>query len=157
MYTLTIMNKKIILLMVVLFSFLLLSNPVSAKENVDIKVKSEGAFIIIKLYDSNGKPIKSAGKIHYNITDQNGNYKWATKSYKNLHAIKFNSGIYSINVKFDGDSKYNPSEFSGTVIVSYGGGSFDPYTYYDNHNCHLKPPTNNRIIGNNKHSPYPGP
>ena len=87
MYTLNIMNKKTIVLLVALFSFLLLSGPVSAKEDVNIKVKSEGAFIIIKLFDSNGKPIKSTGKIHYNISDKDGNYKWAHKSYNILHSF----------------------------------------------------------------------
>ena len=137
MYTLTIMNKKVIILLAVLFTFLLLSGPVSAKEDVNIKVKSEGAFIIIKLYDGNGKPVSSSGKIHYNISDQNGNYKWAKKAYSKLHGIKFSPGIYSVVVKFDGDSKRNPAEFAGTIIVSYGESSFDPYTYYDSHNWGL--------------------
>ena len=132
------MNKKIIILLVVLFSFLLLSSPVCAKEDVHIKVKSEGAFILIKLFDSNGKAIKSKGTIHYNITDQYGNYKWAYKSYSKLHGIKYAPGIYNVHVKFDGDSKYNPAEFSCTIIVSYSGSSsFDPYTYYDDNNWGL--------------------
>lgn len=131
------MNKKTIIILVAIFSFLLLSGPVCAKENVQIKVKSEGAFIIIKLFDSNGKPIKSTGKIHYNITDQNGNYKWAYKSYSKLHAIKFAPGVYDVHVKFDGDSKYSSAEFRGNVIVSYLESSFDPYTYYDNNNWGL--------------------
>ena len=131
------MNKKITIILLVLLLFLLLSNPVSAKKDVQIKVKSEGAFIMIKLFDSNGKPINSKGTIHYNITDQNGNYKWAYKSYNKLHALRFNQGIYNVHVKFDGDSKYNSAEFRGSIIVSYLGNSFDPYTYYDNNNWGL--------------------
>ena len=137
MYTLNIMNKKIIILLAVLFVFLLLSSPVSAKEDVNIKVKSEGAFIIIKLFDSHGKPIKSTGTIHYNITDQYGNYKWAYKSYNKLHGIKYDPGTYYIHIKFDGDSKYNSAEFRGNIMVSYAKSSFDPYTYYDNNNWGL--------------------
>ena len=131
------MNKKIIIVLIVLFAFLLLSNPVSAKENVKIKIKSEGAFIIIKLVDGNGKNIKTKGTIHYNITDQYGNYKWAYKSYSKLHALRYSQGNYYVKVKFDGDSKYNPAESSQNVMVSYHGNSFDPYSYYDNNNWGL--------------------
>lgn len=128
------MNKKIIIFLVVVSAFLLLSSPVSAKKNVDIKIESEGAFILIKLVDSQGHNIKSTGKIHYNITDQNGNYKWKYLSYSKLHAIKYDPGTYYVKVKFDGDSKYNSAEASKSVVVSYSKSSFDPYTYYDNHN-----------------------
>ncbi len=120
-----------------LSAFLLLSNPVSAKENVDIKIESEGAFILIKLVDSHNHTINSKGRIHYNITDQNGNYKWAYKSYSKLHAIKYDPGKYNVKVKFDGDSKYNSAEASKSVVVSYGKSSFDPYSYYDNNNWGL--------------------
>lgn len=128
------MNKKIIIFLVVLSAFLLLSNPVSAKKNVDIKIESEGAFVLIKLVDSQGHNIKSTGKINYTITDQNGNYKWKYISYSKLHAIKCDPGTYYVKVKFDGDSKYNSAEAGKTVTVSYAKSSFDPYTYYDNHN-----------------------
>lgn len=131
------MNRKTIILLIALFLFLLLSSPVSAKENVNIKIKSEGAFIIIKLFDNHGKAIKSKGTIHYNITDQYGNYKWAYKSYSKLHAIKYDSGTYYVTVKFDGDSKYDSAEASGSIVVSYNKNSFDPYTYYDNNNWGL--------------------
>lgn len=131
------MNRKIIIISIVLCCFLLLANPVSAKEKVNIKIKSEGAFIIIKLVDSQGKEIKSKGTIHYNITDQYGNYKWAYKSYSKLHALKYDPGNYFVKVKFDGDSKYGASEASMNIMVSYNGNSFDPYTYYDNHNWGL--------------------
>lgn len=131
------MNKKTIILLIFLLLFLLLSNPVSAKEDVNIKIKSEGAFIIIKLFDSNGKSISSSGKIHYNITDQYGNYKWAYKSYNKLHAIKCSPGWYEVNVKFDGDSRYNSAEVTSAVSVSYAGNSFDPYGYYDSNNWGL--------------------
>ena len=128
------MNKKTIILLIFLFLFLLLSSPVSAKENVNIKIKSEGAFIIIKLYDSHGKAINSKGRIHYNITDQYGNYKWAYKSYSKLHGIKYDPGTYYVTVKFDGDSKYNSAEAASSIVVSYTKSSFNPYTYYDNNN-----------------------
>lgn len=131
------MNNKIIIVLVVLCMFLLLSSPVSAKEDVKIQIKSEGAFITIKLLDSHGKAIKSKGTIHYNITDQYGNYKWAYKSYNNLHAIRSDSGSYYVSVKFDGDSKYNPAEYGEDVSISYRSSSFDPYSYYDNHNWGL--------------------
>lgn len=131
------MNKKIIIFLVALSAFLLLSSPVSAKENVDIKIESVGAFILIKLVDSHDHAIKSKGIIHYNITDQNGNYKWAYKSYNKLHAIKYDPGKYNVKVKFDGDSKYNSAEASKNVVVSYSKSSFDPYSYYDNNNWGL--------------------
>lgn len=131
------MEKKYIIIFVVLCMFLLLSHPVCAKENVKIQIKSEGAFIIIKLLDSHGKAINSKGTIHYNITDQYGNYKWAYKSYNNLHAIRSDPGNYYVSVKFDGDSKYNPAKWGKDITVSYMKSSFDPYTYYDNHNWGL--------------------
>ena len=124
--------------MIILFALLLLSSPVSAKENVNIKINGEGAYIVIKLVNSNGKEIKSSGTIHYNVTDQNGNYKWAYKSYNKLHGLKFSSGKYIVRVKFDGDSKYNSAQASKNIVLSYGQSSFDPYNYYDNHNWGLK-------------------
>ena len=56
------MDKKIIIFMVVLSAFLLLTSPVSAKKNVDIKIESAGAFVLIKLVDDQGHKIKSNGK-----------------------------------------------------------------------------------------------
>lgn len=131
------MDKKIIIFMVVLSAFLLLTSPVSAKKNVDIKIESAGAFVLIKLVDDQGHKIKSNGKIRYNITDQSGNYKWKSLSYNKLHAIKCDPGKYFVKVKFDGDSKYNSAEAGKTVTVSYTKSSFDPYTYYDNNNWGL--------------------
>ena len=131
------MERKIIILFIISCLFLLLSNPVFAKENVNVKIESEGAFILIKLVDSNGHAIKSGGKIHYNITDQNGNYKWAYKAYSKLHGIKCNPGTYCVTVKFDGDSKYNPVQAFRTLVVSYSKSSFDPYAYYDDHSWGL--------------------
>ena len=131
------MNRKTIISLIVLFAFLLLSNPVCAKEKVNIKIDSEGAFVLIKLADSNGHNIKSNGKIYYKITDQKGNYKWKNISYGKLHAIKYDPGTYNVYVKFNGDSKYSSAEASKTVVVSYAKSSFDPYTYYDNNNWGL--------------------
>ncbi len=137
------MNNKIIILLGCIFVFVLLTSPSFAKENVDVKVSADTGYIVIKLVDSHGKAIKSKGTIHYTITDSNGHYDWAYKPYKQLR-LKYDPGWYSVDVKFDGDSKYDGVEKTDYVTVP-SGSSFDPYTYYDNHNWGLDQKTDDYI------------
>ena len=132
------MNRKVIVLFVLVSVCLLLSTPVFAKEKVKIKIGSDvdfGGYITIKLVDSHGKTIKSKGTIHYNITDRYGNYKWAYKPYSEIR-LKYDPGMYCVNVKFDGDSHYKSAEKTDIITV-YSKNYFDPYTYYDDHNWGL--------------------
>lgn len=132
-------NKKLIVLFIILGIFLLLAaTPAFAKEKVKIKItQDEGlehkGYIVIKLLDSNGRPIKSTGTIHYNITDSNGYYKWAYKSYGSGLRLKYDVGTYKVVVKFDGDSKYSSAKNTQTITVR----SVSPYDYYDSHNWGL--------------------
>ena len=130
------MNRKnVMVIFIILGIFLLLTTPTFAKEVVKVKItQDEGlenkGYIVIKLVDSHGKPIKSKGTIHYNITDSDGNYKWAYKSYdKNGLRLKYDCGTYKVTVKFDGDSKYSSAEKTQTITVK----SVSPYDYYDSH------------------------
>ncbi len=66
------MNKKIIIILLLLGVCLLLLSPVSAKEKVKVKISTDKwlngkGVIIIKLVDSKGNEIKSKGTLHYNI------------------------------------------------------------------------------------------
>lgn len=139
------MNKKIIVLLAILGVCILLASPVFAKENVKIKINADdkyainGGYIEIKLFDSHGKPISSKGTIHYTVTDQDGNYKWAYKPYGKIIRLRYDRGTYDVEVKFDGDSRYNSASNSETITLSghASSSSFDPYTYYDNHNWGL--------------------
>lgn len=120
---------------------LLVAGPVAAKEKVKIKITdgdyslSNKGIIKIKLVDSHGKAIKTNGKIYYRVTDSNGNYNWVKKNYKNEIRLKYDFGSYKVDVKFYGDSKYNAAK--ATKTISLEKVSFDPYTYYDNHNWGL--------------------
>ena len=134
------MDRKIIMLLVFVSVCLLLTAPAFAKENVKVKISSDNGngnngYITIKLVDSHGKAIKSKGIIHYNITDKYGNYKWAYKPYSEIR-LKYDPGMYNVNVKFDGDSHYKTAEKTDIVTV-YSKNSFNPYTYYDDHHWGL--------------------
>jgi len=135
------MDKKIIILFVLLGIFLVMAGPVFAKENVKVKISTEDSpfankgYIVIKLTDSSGKPISSKGTINYTITDQYGNYKWVCKSYRGEIKVKYPVGSYKVYVKFDGDSKYNGVE--KLQFITLQSGSFDPYNYYDENNWGL--------------------
>ena len=141
------MKRKIIILFGFVCICLLLACPAFAKEKVKIKINADdkyaidGGFIEIKLFDSHGKAISSKGTIHYKITDQNGNYKWEYKPYGKIIRLKYDRGTYDVEVKFDGDSKYNSAAKTETVTLngqsSSSSSSFNPYTYYDNHNWGL--------------------
>lgn len=132
------MNRKIIIILIILGVFLLAAGPAFAKEKVKIKISTDDnvyankGYIIIKLVDSHGKAIKSKGTIHYNVTDEYGYYKWAYHPYKGEEHLKYNMGKYKVKVKFDGDSKYKSAKKTKSVTVK--SESIDPYTYYDNHN-----------------------
>lgn len=134
------MNKKqLILILGILSVCFVLAGPVFAKEAVKVKIDTDhspffnNGLIVITLVDSHGKPIKSDGTIHYNITDEFGNYKWKYGPYKSEVILKYPVGKYKVKVKFDGDSYYKKAKKTQYVAVEM----FDPYTYYDNHNWGL--------------------
>lgn len=135
------MNKKIIIILLIFGIFLVLATPAFAKESVKVKITTDDyalsnkGYIVIKLVDNHGKAIKSKGTIHYKITDSNGYYKWAYKSYNGELRLLYPVDTYTVEVKFDGDSKYN--SVKETKIVTVESSKFDPYTYYDNHNWGL--------------------
>ena len=56
--------------------------------------------------NSKGKEINSKGTIHYNITNEFGNYNWAYEPYDGKIVLRLPAGKYKVNVKFDGDSHY---------------------------------------------------
>lgn len=136
------MNKKqtILFLMIVVVCFVL-AGPVFAKEKVKVKISTDDyplnnkGFIVINLVDGHGRDIKSKGTIHYNITDEFGNYRWAYKSYDGEIRLKYTVGNYKVHVKFDGDSHYDSTKKIKSVTVKTE--KFNPYTYYDNHNWGL--------------------
>lgn len=146
------MDRKIIILLSIIFVCLLLVGPVSAKEKVKIVITADnsyniyGGYIDIKLVDSHGKAIKSNANIYYKITDSSGKYKWESKAYRELH-LRYYPGTYDVIVEFKGDSKYSSASASKTVTVS-GGDSFDPYTYYDDHNWGMDQKTDDYIEDN---------
>ncbi|MCQ2970319.1 MAG: hypothetical protein MJ226_01930 [archaeon] len=136
------MNKKEIIIILIFIGFcFVFAGPVFAKEKVKVNVSIDDhplnnkGFIVIKLVDSRGKDIESNGTIHYKITDEFGNYKWAYKSYDGEIRLKYTAGIYKVDVKFDGDFHYNSAIKNKSVIVKTE--KFNPYTYYDNHNWGL--------------------
>lgn len=135
------MNKKIIIILLIFGIFLVLATPAFAKESVKIKITTDDyalsnkGYIVIKLVDNHGKEIKSKGTIHYKITDSNGYYKWAYKSYNGELRLIYPVDTYNVEVKFDGDSHYNGAKETKSVTVE--SSKFDPYTYYDNHNWGL--------------------
>jgi hypothetical protein len=134
------MKRKIIIILAILAVCILIASPVVAKQKVKIKISTDDSvfdnkgYIIIKLVDKNGREIKSSGMINYTVTDTNGNYKWVYKSYGSGIRLKYDVGSYNVNVKFFGDSKYNPAKKSEEVNVE---SNVDAYTYYDNHNWGL--------------------
>ena len=134
------MNKKIIIILAILAVCVLIASPVFAKEKVKVKVSTDDCvlknkgYIVIKLVNKDGREIKSNGMINYTITDKNGNYRWVYKSYNSGIRVKYDVGKYNVKVKFFGDSKYKKAVKTGTVVIK---GTFDPYTYYDNHNWGL--------------------
>lgn len=135
------MNRKIIIILIVLGAFLILLSPVTAKEKVNVKISTDKwlngkGVIIIKLVDSHGREIKSKGTLHYTITASNGDYKWAYAPYKSLR-LKYDPGTYNVYVKFDGDSKYKSVSKSKDVTVKTTKSGFDAYNYYDNHHWGL--------------------
>ena len=136
------MNKKsLIIILAIIGICLVLASPAFAKEKVKVKITTEDnvfankGYIVIKLVDSKGKNIKSKGTIHYNITDSKGNYKWAYKPYNGEIRLKYDIGKYKVNVKFDGDSHYKKAKKTKSITVE--SSSFNPYTYYDDHNWGL--------------------
>ena len=136
------MKKQIIIIFAVFAVFILLASPVCAKEKVKVKISTDDhpfkdkAYIVIKLVDSKGRPIYSRGTIHYNITDSFGNYKWAYKPYHGELRLKYDVGHYNVKVKFDGDSNYKKAKLDKDINL-VNKGSFNAYTYYDNHNWGL--------------------
>ena len=106
------MKRKIIIILAILAVCILIASPVFAKEKVKVKITdgdfvlNNKGYIVIKLVDKDGREIRSDGKINYTITDKNGNYKWICKSYKSGIREKYPVGMYTVKVKFFGDSKY---------------------------------------------------
>ena len=134
------MNRKIVIILILLAAGILAAGPVFAKEKVKVKISTDDCaidhkgYIVIKLVDKKGRQIKSDGMINYTITDKNGNYKWVYKSYKSGIRVKYDIGKYNVNVKFFGDSKYKKASKTKNINVE---NNFDPYTYYENHNWGL--------------------
>ncbi len=135
------MNNKLIIIFAVLGICLILAGPVCAKEKVKVKITTDDhpfankGYIVIKLVDSKGRAINTKGTIHYNITDKYGNYKWGYEPYNGELMLKYDVGKYNVKVKFDGDSHYKKAKKTKNVTVL--SGSFNPYTYYDDHNWGL--------------------
>ena len=135
------MNKKIVIFLVIVGICLVLASPAFAKEKVKINITTgdyaiaNNGYIVIKLVDSEGNPINTKGTVNYTITDQYGNYKWTVKSYNGEIRVKYPVGKYKVEVKFDGDSKYKSASKTQLVLVT--STSFNPYTYYDDHNWGL--------------------
>jgi hypothetical protein len=134
------MKRKIIIILAILAVGILIASPVLAKEKVKIKVTTDDCvvknkgYIVIKLLNKDGREIKSSAKVNYTITDEDGYYKWVYKSYGSGIRVKYDVGQYKVNVKFFGDSHYQKAEKTKTINVK---NSFDPYTYYENHNWGL--------------------
>ena len=134
------MNRKIVIILLILAVCILLASPVAAKQKVKIKISTDDSiydnmgYIIIKLVDKNGREISSNGMINYTVTDKHGNYKWVYKSYGHGIRVKYDVGKYKVKVKFFGDSKYKKAKKTKSIKVK---NDFDPYTYYDNHNWGL--------------------
>ena len=137
------MNKKIIILLILVAICLVATSPVFAKEKVKIKISTDDhpfvnkGYIVIKLVDKNGFEIHSKGTIHYNVTDSKGNYHWVYKPYNGEIRLKYNVGKYKVKVKFDGDSHYKKAKKTKKIKVKDSDYTFNPYTYYDNHNWGL--------------------
>ena len=136
------MNRKIIIILAIVGLCFVLLTPTFAKEKVNVKISTDKwlngkGVIIIKLVDSHGRDIKSSGKLHYTITDSNGNYKWAYAPYTKLLRLKYDPGHYNVKVKFEGDKKYKSASKTKDVTVKTTSSGFDAYTYYDNHNWGL--------------------
>lgn len=134
------MRKKIVIILIILGVCILIASPVAAKEKVKVKIKSDDCviknkgYIVIKLVDKHGREIKSSGMVNYTITDKNGNYKWVYKSYGSGIRVKYDVGKYKVKVKFFGDSHYGKAKKTKQIAVK---NTFDPYTYYDDHNWGL--------------------
>ncbi|MBQ2831809.1 hypothetical protein [Methanobrevibacter sp.] len=135
------MDKKIIILFLIVGTCFVLAGPAFAKETVKIDITAEdygianNGYIVIKLVDSDGNPINTNGKINYTITDEYGNYKWTYKSYNGEIRLKYPDGKYKVEVKFDGTSKYKSARI--TQFINVKSSVFDPYTYYEDHNWGL--------------------
>ncbi len=135
------MNKRrIIIILVIISVCFMLAGPTFAKEKVKVKITSDVSYfnkgvILISLVDGQGKDIESNGTIHYNITDEFGNYKWGYKSYDGELRLKYPVGKYKVEVKFDGDSNYKSA--NKTKLVTVKTVNFNPYTYYENNNWGL--------------------
>ena len=134
------MRKKIVIILIILGVCILIASPVAAKEKVKVKIKSDDCviknkgYIVIKLVDKHGREIKSNGMVNYTITDKNGNYKWVYKSYGSGIRVKYDVGKYKVKVKFFGDSYYGKAKKTKQITVK---NTFNPYTYYDDHNWGL--------------------
>ena len=129
------MNKKIIIVFIILLALLFVS-PAFAKEVSKIEISTDEhpfpdkGYIVIKVVDKEGYPVYSKGTIFYNITDSEGNYHWEYKPYDGELRLKYDIGKYNVKVKFKGDSNYKKSVKIKDIIVT---GDFNPYTYYDDH------------------------
>lgn len=145
------MNRKIIIILTILAVCVLIATPVFAKEKVKVKITSDDfvlnnkGYIVIKLVDKKGHEIKSNGMVNYTITDKNGNYKWVYKSYKSGIREKYDLGKYKVKVKFFGDSKYKKAKKTKEITLE---NSFNPYTYYDDHNWGLNQEIDDYIADN---------
>lgn len=135
------MNKNIVIILVIVGICLVLASPAFAKEKVKINITTEDyaiankGYIVINLVDSNGNPISTKGTINYTITDEYGNYKWTFKSYNGEIRVKYPEGKYKVKVRFNGDGNYRSA--LTTKFVTVTSSSFDPYTYYEDHNWGL--------------------
>ena len=133
--------KKIFLIFLCLFVFLVGMTFVSAKEDTHFEIEkdSSGYSSIVSLKDSNNNPVPNV-KFSIKITKPNGSVrnlhtKSLNKQGQNIFFLGSNKGNYVISVEFKGNNNYNPSSLTKTISVTAGSGNANSiYDYYDHHN-----------------------
>lgn len=132
--------KKIFLVFLCLFVFLVGMAFVSAKEDTHFEIEkdSSGYSSIVSLKDSNNNPVPNV-KFSIKITKPNGSVrdlhtKSLNKKGQNIFFLGSNKGNYVISVEFKGNNNYNPSSLTKTISVTSGSGSNSIYDYYDHNN-----------------------
>ncbi len=132
--------KKIFLVFLCLFVFLVGMGFVSAKEDTHFEIEkdSSGYSSIVSLKDSNNNPVPNV-KFSIKITKPNGSVrdlhtKSLNKKGQNIFFLGSNKGNYVISVEFKGNNNYNPSSLTKTISVTSGSGSNSIYDYYDHNN-----------------------
>ena len=150
-------NKTVIILLCVIIAILIVGivmfSPLMAKEKSNLSISDKelnvGDSLTVKLTDENGEPIANQ-TVKITLTDKDGVTidEDATTNSKGKAKLKVDEkGKYSVECKFDGDSKYASSSASGNLTVkkattkvvdeektnnydSVSGLSDDGYSYY---------------------------